>query len=45
VWVAAVVAGTVSATLLQLPDRGRDENIKATIINVLEFLKRKLLEL
>ena len=45
VWVAAVVAGTLSATLLQLPDRGRDENIKATIINVLEFLKRKLLEL
>ena len=45
VWVAAVVAGTPSATLLQLPDRGRDENIKATIINVLEFLKRKLLEL
>ncbi|MBQ4039393.1 MAG: CinA family protein [Bacteroidaceae bacterium] len=44
VWVAIVVSGTVSVTLLQLPDRGRDENIKATIIKVLELLKLALCE-
>ena len=43
VWVATLVAGAVSATLLQLPDKGRDENIKATIIRALELLKERLL--
>lgn len=42
VWVAVQVAGVTRTCLLQLPDRGRDENIKATIVQVLGLLADEL---
>ena len=43
VWVAVQMAGAVKATLLQLPDKGRDENIRSAIVRVLELLREELL--
>ena len=43
VWVAVQVASAVKVTLLQLSDKGRDENIRSTIVRVLELLREELL--
>ncbi len=37
VWVAVKVRGNLVTRLLQLPDRGREENIRATVLAVLEM--------
>ncbi len=44
VWVGIVVDDNIRTTLLRLPDRGRSENVKATISKALELFKEALLE-
>ena len=42
VWVALKIKDDVTATLLQLHDEGREENIKNTVVKVLEMAIGKL---
>ncbi|MBO7301724.1 MAG: CinA family protein [Bacteroidaceae bacterium] len=42
VWTAVKIKNDVTAKLLQLQDKGRDENIKNTVVKVLEMAISKL---